>query len=302
MSASALICAGQGAQRAGGLADLPPSAKSVFDQASDLIGEDLWRIGISQDPADEHRLRQPSLLQPYLVAWSAAEWRAALEQGVAPPPDCVAGHSSGTNSALVLSGAVPFAEAVRFARLAGRNMDAACADQPGGLLALVGAGRDEALRICDASGARFANANAPDQTVLGGRGGALARAEAAAEAAGCQTIRLRVAGAFHTPAFRESDAANESLIDQLPIADSFTPIIGNRCGQLIETPAQLRDELRGQYTRPVEWLAVLETLRDRGVRTFITLGPGNAMAGLVRRFRRAAGADVRALRPLQHVK
>lgn len=302
MPPTALICPGQGAQRAGGVADLPPAAERVFDEASELIGEDLWRIGASRDPADEQRLRRPSLLQPYLVAWAVAEWRAAVEQGLAGQPDWVAGHSSGTNSALALSGAVPFADAVRFAHLAGRNMDAACDAHPGGLLAVVGAGRDGALGICEASGARFANHNAPDQTVLGGPGDALARAAAAAEAAGYQTVRLRAAGAFHTPAFRESDAASEALIEQLPIAERFTPIAGNRDGGLIEGAAGLREELRGQYTRPVEWLAALETLHGRGVRTFITLGPGNAMAGLVRRFRRAAGGGVRAVRPIQQIR
>jgi malonyl CoA-acyl carrier protein transacylase len=74
------------------------------------------------------------------------------------------------------------------------------------------------------------------------------------------------------------------LIDALPLRDGFTPLIGNAHGQLIQTPAELRDELRGQYTRPIHWVAALQTAYDLGVRRFAVLGPGNAMAGLVRRF------------------
>lgn len=299
----ALICPGQGAQRAGGLADLPRSARRAFDAASEAVGEDLRALGSSADAADEERLRSPSVLQPYLAAWAAAEWGAAVQQGLAPERvEFVTGHSSGMNSALALSGAVGLEEALRFARETGLRMDEACASHPGGLLAVVGAGRGEALRICEESGARFANHNAPDQTVLGGDAEAIDRAEREAEAAGHQTVRLRVAGAFHTEAFRESDRGNEALIEGLPIREGFTPIVGNCRGQLISTPEELREELRGQYTRPVEWMAVLETLHARGVRTYATLGPGNAMAGLVRRFGRARGEAIRTIRPIQQIR
>ena len=100
----------------------------------------------------------------------------------------------------------------------------------------------------------------------------------------CQAVELRVAGAFHTPAFEGSDGANRALIDSLPIAEDFVPIVGNREGQLIRTADELRAELRGQYVRPVEWHSVLGTLYESGVRRYRTLGPGNVMAGLVRRY------------------
>ena len=307
MAAAALICPGQGAQRAGGLEDLPGAAREVFAVGSDVVGADLWRLGMDQSAAAELELRRPSRLQPYLVCWAVAEWRAALEaERVPDAPDFVTGHSSGLNAAMVLSGAVSLDDGLRFAHACGLEMDRACEAGAGGLLALVGANREQAEALAVRSGAVLANHNADDQTVLGGPAEALDRVQAAQQAAGRgsepQAVRLRVAGAFHTDAFAASDRRSERWIAELPIAERFTPMIGNCGGQLIETPADLAAELRGQYSRPVEWLRVLETLERLGVRRYLTLGPGNAMAGLVRRYGRSRAGGVRVVRVAQHLQ
>lgn len=299
-----LICPGQGAQRAGGVADLaanridlPPAGREAFDLASSITDCDLWRLGLSADPADESALRQPSLLQPFLIAWAVAEHARAAER--IGSLSYVTGHSSGMNSAMVLAGAVGLETALSFAWQCGLNMDRDCAERPGGLLALVGAGREAAEAIAAESGAALANHNAPDQTVVGGPLDALTQASSAAPRHGSQAVALRVAGAFHTASFEDSDRANRELITALPIADRFTPIVGNHCGQIIETPAQLRDELCAQYVRPVEWLAVLETLYAHGIRRYISLGPGNVMAGLVRRYGKTVPDRIRIQRTSQ---
>lgn len=299
MDAAALICPGQGAQRAGGLVDLPPAAQEIFELGSAVVGVDLWRLGLDNSDEAELELRRPSRLQPYLICWAVAEWRAALEDGRSPAaPDFVTGHSSGLNSAVALSGAVELEDALRFAHACGLEMDRACDDGAGGLVALVGASREQAEALAARSGATLANHNASDQTVLGGYDDALEAVQAAHEAhdGSAQPVALRVAGAFHTEAFADSDRRSERWIEELPIAERFTPMIGNCRGQLIETPADLVAELRGQYSRPVEWLQVLETLDRLGVRRFLTLGPGNAMAGLVRRYGRANAGRVRVVR------
>ncbi len=284
-----LICPGQGAQRAGGVSDLadhflelPAGGQAAFRLASSIVGCDLWQLGSSGDPDDELALRQPSLLQPYLVAWAVAE-HARVANAIGRP-SFVTGHSSGMNSALALSGAVDLDSTLRFAWECGRNMDRDCADSPGGLLALVGAGREAAEAIAARSRASLANHNAPDQTVIGGSFESIESASLLAPSFDCQAVSLRVAGAFHTPSFESSDAANRALIDALPIVAGFTPIIGNHVGQIVSTAEELRDELRAQYIRPVEWLKALKTLYGAGARRFITLGPGNVMAGLVRRY------------------
>ena len=284
-----LICPGQGAQRAGGVTDLaasldqlPVEGRQAFRLASDIVDCDLWRLGLSTDHADEIKLRRPSLLQPFLVAWAVAE-HAAVRPRVGPL-SYVTGHSSGINSAMALSGAITVESALRFAWQCGKSMDQDCLERPGGLLALVGAGRESAEALAAQSGASLANHNAPDQTVIGGTHESLARAIRIAPEHGGQPVELRVAGAFHTSSFERSDASNRPLIDTLEIAEDFTPIVGNHMGQTIESSEQLRDELRSQYVRPVEWQSVLKTLYAAGVRRYLTLGPGNVMAGLVRRY------------------
>ncbi|MCY3920832.1 MAG: ACP S-malonyltransferase [Chloroflexi bacterium] len=288
-ASTVLICPGQGAQRAGGVTDLadavtelPNAGERAFALASSITGCDLWRLGLSDDPSDELALRQPSLLQPYLIAWAVAEHARVAER--IGPLRYITGHSSGMNSAIALSGAVDLETTLNFAWQCGLSMDRDCTEMPGGLLALVGAGRQAAEAIASESGASLANHNAPDQTVVGGTFQALERASALAPQHGGQAVQLRVAGAFHTPSFERSDKQNRELIAALPIAEEFTPIVGNHCGQLINSPQQLRDELCAQYVRPVEWLSALETLYAKGVRRYITLGPGNVMAGLVRRY------------------
>ncbi len=287
--ASVLICPGQGAQRAGGAADLasdldhlPSAGRQAFALASEITGHNLWQLGLSLDADDAAALQRPSLLQPYLVAWAIAEHAQIAER--IGRVDFVTGHSSGMNSAMALSGAIDASDALSFAYQSGRAMDHDCDDQPGGLLALVGAGRAAAEAIAEHSGGSLANHNAPDQTVLGGSFAALARAARLAPDFDCQVVELRVAGAFHTPSFERSDRANRALIERLPIAERFTPIVGNQRGQVITNAKQLHDELRSQYVRPVEWHAVLQTLHRSGVQRFVTLGPGNVMSGLVRRF------------------
>ena len=300
MSASALVCPGQGSQRVGGVADLPTTARAVFVEASEIVGVDLWALG--RDGPDE-QLARPSLLQPFLVAWARAEIEAARDR--TPELDAIAyllGHSSGENSALVLSGAAQFADAVRFAQRCGANLERACEETPGGLLALAGADRATAEAIAAEAGAVLANHNAEAQTVLGGARPSLQRAAQLAAARKVEAVELRVVGAFHTPAFAQADAANASLIDELPLAEPFTPLIGNAAGQLITDAAAIRAELHNQYSRPIEWVSALQTAYDRGVRTFVTLGPGNAMTGLVRRFARGAPQRVRFLRLLSRVQ
>ncbi len=278
----ALIAPGQGSQRPGGLVDLPPVAKAWFDRASALIDIDLWQAGLDWS---QEQLGRPSTLQPFLVAWGMSDFDAA--QGViaeAGEADFVLGHSSGQNTALVLSGALDFDDAIRFAHERGKHLDLGCETEPGALLALAGVDQSLADEMAAATQLQIANYNAPNQFVLGGPRAVAEEALNWADRRDIASVLLRVNGAFHTELFARSDELSLPLIDALPLRDGFTPLIGNARGQLIETAAELRDELRDQYTRPIHWVAALQTAYGQGVRRFAVIGPGNAMAGLVRRF------------------
>ncbi len=290
----ALLCPGQGAQRPGGVAKLPSEARAVFERASALIEIDLWEAGL-QWPAEA--LARPSVLQPLLVAWAVADYeRGRHERPDLPAIDYVLGHSSGENSALVLSGAVSFDEGIRFAHERGQQQDVACDEGTHGLLALAGLSREDAERVAAETGMALANHNAEDQTVLGGNKRDFARATSLVEARGGQALVLRLAGAFHTESMRKADEMTEPLIAALEIRAGFTPLIGNARGQLILDAAGVREELSMQYTRPIEWVAALRTAYACGVRTFIVTGPGNAMLGLVRRFARTVPEKLTAIR------
>ena len=132
--------------------------------------------------------------------------------------------------------------------------------------------------------------------MLAGELAAIASTTTVIEAAGGIAVRLRLAGAFHSDHFRRADERTQPLIDALPIARAFTPLIGNRAGQPIRDAEALRAELSMQYTRPVAWTNALQATYDAGVRTFLVTGPGNAMAGLVRRFGRTVDETLRTIR------
>ncbi|PZC44170.1 MAG: [acyl-carrier-protein] S-malonyltransferase [Chloroflexi bacterium] len=222
--------------------------------------------------------------------------RAQHSRADLPTPDFVLGHSSGQNSAMVLSGALPFDHAVRFAHQRGLLQDQACDAGSHGLLAVSGLGGAAVDRLAAAQRLVVANRNASDQFVLAGQLAAIASTTTVIEAAGGIAVRLRLAGAFHSEHFRRADEHTQPLIDALPIAGAFTPLIGNRSGQPIRDAQALRAELSMQYTRPVAWTNALQTTYDAGVRTFLVTGPGNAMAGLVRRFGRTVDETLRTIR------
>ena len=271
-----------------------PGALALFDRASALIDLDLWAAARDASP-DE--LARPSLLQPLLIAWALADVeRARSERPDLPTPDYCLGHSSGQNSALVLSGALPFDAALRFAHQRGLLQDDACVGGGRGLLAVSGISRPAVEALADGSGVVLANINATQQFVLGGAYTDLDRAAPRVEAAGGRAVRLRLAGAFHSEQFRAADEASEPLIAALPLAQAFTPLIGNARGQLIHDADAIRAELSMQFVRPVEWTAALSTAYAQGVRTFLVTGPGNAMAGLLRRFARTAPERLRIVR------
>lgn len=276
------------------MAELPASARATFDRASAAIGIDLWEAGLT---LDAEAIARPSVLQPLLVAWAVADYERAREGwGGLPTPDFVLGHSSGQNSALVLSGALPFEAALRFAYERGLHQDAACDRDAHGLLAVSGLEEGAVSALAGARGLVVANRNAADQFVLAGRDDAMTAALSDVTARGGRAVRLRLAGAFHSEHFRQADERSQALIDALPFAEGFTPLIGNRAGQRIDDAAGLRAELSMQYTRPVAWTAALATAYQEGVRTFAVTGPGNAMAGLVRRFGRTVEEPLRMVR------
>ena len=283
---SAWLFPGQGAQQVGMGRDLYeayPEAAAVFDEADAAIGRDLSRI-IFEGPDEELRQTvntQPAILVASLAAWSAA--RAVEHPALAAPPLCMAGHSLGEYSALAAAGSLTVAEAVRLVQRRGEEMQAAGEAQPGTLAAVLGLDEEVVAEICAEAGAELCNLNATGQIVVGGTPEAVERAAAAAEQGGARrVIRLNVGGAFHTSLMQPAAEQMASVLDGAEIADPQTPVIGNVEAAPLTTAAEVRKDLKAQIRRPVRWRDTVLAMRELGVETFVEIGPGTVLTGLVR--------------------
>ena len=286
MPGSAWLFPGQGAQQVGMGRDLYeayPEAAAVFDEADAAIGRDLSRI-IFEGPDDELRQTvntQPAILVASLAAWSAA--RAAQHPALAAQPLCMAGHSLGEYSALVAAGSLTVSEAVRLVQRRGELMQAAGEQHPGTLAAVLGLDENAVAALCAETGAELCNLNATGQIVVGGTPEAVDRAVIAAEAAGARrVIRLNVGGAFHTSLMQPAAEQMAPVLDAAEIADPQVPIIGNVEAAPLTTAAEVREDLKAQIRRPVRWRDTVLAMREMGVETFVEIGPGAVLTGLVR--------------------
>lgn len=286
MSASAWLFPGQGAQQVGMGRDLYESyaeAAAIFDEADVAIGRPLSRI-LFEGPDEQLRQTvntQPAILVASLAAWAAAQ--AAGHAAMAEPPVCLAGHSLGEYSALVAAQSLTVSEAVRLVAQRGERMQAAGEAQPGTLAAVLGMDEAAVKAICTETGAELCNLNATGQIVVGGTLEAVDRCTAAAEARGARrVVRLNVGGAFHTSLMAPAAEEMAPLLDAAEIADPQTPVIGNVEATALTTAEAVREDLKAQIRRPVRWRDTILTMRELGVQTFVEIGPGTVLTGLVR--------------------
>ena len=286
----AYVFPGQGAQWVGMGSDLYHSfstAKAVFDQADRVLGFPLSRLCF-EGPEDE--LRQTINAQPAIVATSFACLKAmddADGSSRLPPAAFVAGHSLGEYTALAAAGVLDFADTVYLARERGRLMHEAGLRQPGGMVAVLGLDEASLAEVCRQTGARIANINCPGQLVISGGEEELARATELAKSKGAaRAIRLQVSGAFHTPAMQPAVDGMALVIASLSFRQPSVPIIGNTSAEPLTTGEQVKAELLTQLCNCVQWQRSIEYMVANGAATFIEIGPGKVLAGLVKRINR----------------
>jgi [acyl-carrier-protein] S-malonyltransferase len=291
MSKIGLLFAGQGAQSVGMGRDLAEQfavAANLFREADEILGRKLTEI-IWNGPIED--LTQTSNCQPALFVHGLACLAVLRELAGEFAVDSAAGLSLGEMTAHASAGTFDFATGVKLVQRRGELMDEACAATVGGMAAMVGALENEVRQLAADEDVDIANINTPTQIVISGE---LAKVEAAVGVAKEHGVRratmLNVAGAYHS---RLMESAYQKLGEELvnlPIQRPRFPVMSNVTGGEVENPEEIRRTLQDQVTGTVRWVDCMEAMLARGCETFIELGPGGVLAGLLQRI--SKGADV----------
>ncbi len=291
----AMVFPGQGSQFVGmgrAIFDASAAARRIFDQADGILGIPLSRLCF-EGPAPE--LEDTINAQPAILTVSAATLEAIKERtqavGEKITPMVVAGHSLGEFSALIAAGALDFATALPLVRERGRLMKEAGEERPGGMAAVIGLDEETLAAVCAEAEREgviaIANANCPGQTVISGELGALVRAMDLAKARGAKRVaRLGVSIASHSPLMARASAQLGELVGKVPLRQPQVPIVANITGQVITTADEIRQELAHQVERPVNWTRSVREMVNAGASTFVEVGPGQVLSGLIRRVSR----------------
>ncbi len=280
---TAYVFPGQGAQTVGMGRDLfesRPICRDLFLTADAAVGFPLSRLCFE---GPEEELRQTINVQPAIVTVSLALLAAARDMGLAPPL-MVAGHSLGEYSALAAAGAIEVADVIRLARARGRLMHEASLQQPGAMLALLGADAAQANALAEASGAEVANYNCPGQIVISGHRDRIAAAgEKAKDFGVARAVPLAVSGAFHSELMQPAVEGMIPVLDAITFKDPDCPVIANTTGAPLTRGADIKDELLAQLRNSVRWQTTVEYMLAQGVERFYEIGPGKVLSGLVRK-------------------
>lgn len=291
MSKVAYVFPGQGSQYIGMGKDLYEkygSARRVFHTADEVLGFAFSELIFNGDAAD---LTRTVNAQPALLTMSIACLEAAKEAGALPEASYMAGHSLGEYSALVAAQAMDFKTALTLTRERGRLMFEAGERMPGTMAAVIGLDRETLAQICGETGAYIANLNCPGQIAVSGTHESVKAACELAKARGAKmTVPLQVSGAFHSPLIRSAADALGPQIDAAEICGPAVPVIGNTGAQELTSAEDIRAELANQICTCVRWEESVRFMLSRGVDTFIEIGPGKVLSGLLRRIDKTAAA------------
>jgi len=290
MGKIAFVFPGQASQYPGmgkELADNHPVAQAVFDEADKALGFSISQMCFA---GTEEDLKLTANTQPAILTVSVAAHRALMEKGIAP--DFVAGHSLGEYSALVAAGSLKFSDAVQIVRQRGTYMQEAVPSGEGAMAAIMGLSPavvlDACKRAAEGKVCSPANLNSPEQTVISGHADAVKRAvEIASQLGAKRAVVLPVSAPFHCALMMPAQEKLEKDLRKTEFAAPRFPLVTNVDADTEISGDEARDALIRQVTNPVRWEESVRELFDEGVNTFIEVGPGRVLSGLLRQIERS---------------
>ncbi|TKB59787.1 MAG: ACP S-malonyltransferase [Nitrospira sp.] len=277
---------GQGSQSVGmgkALYDAHSSLKPVYDEASTVLGYDIAKLCFT-GPAE--RLNLTEFTQPALLVSSVAAWKLFEPVGISPV--AVAGHSLGEYSAMVAAGGVSFRDAVGLVQKRGRYMSEAVAPGTGLVAALLGLNAEVVKEVCRMASSvgvvAAANFNSPGQVVIAGERAAVERAIELAKTQGCKkAIPLPVSVPVHTPLMQQAADRLAKDLATVRWSDLSAPLVNNAEAKAISRAGEIQASLVRQLPSSVLWEDTVQTMGRMGVTTFVEIGPGTVLTGLIRR-------------------
>jgi [acyl-carrier-protein] S-malonyltransferase len=286
----AFLFPGQGSQVVGMGKDLAahhPVARQTFEEADDALGVKISQLCF-RGPEDVLRLTENT--QPAILAASVAAWRVLQEKGIKPA--LVAGHSLGEYSAHVAAGTMSFADAVRTVRNRGQYMQEAVPVGTGSMAAILGMAPEAVANVCsDAAQGEVceaANINSPEQIVISGNVAPIERAVKLANERGAKRAKvLPVSAPFHCSLMKPAQQRLAVVLESLQMAPPRFAVVCNVSARPVEDPESAREALVRQVTGSVRWSESMQWLITHGVQTFVEVGPGKVLGGLMRQIDRS---------------
>jgi [acyl-carrier-protein] S-malonyltransferase len=289
---TAFLFPGQGSQSVGmgqALAQQYPIARETFQQADEILGIPLTQLAWE---GPEEKLNDTINTQPALMVHSVAALRVLEQQFPEFTPAFVAGHSMGELSALVAAKILPFEAALKLARRRGELMKQAGEISPGGMAAILGLDIPTLDEICALASdeneiVQVANDNCPGQVVISGAKPALERAMSLASEAGAKrVVPLAISIAAHSPLMTHAQEGFNQAVEAAPIQTATIPLIGNVTAKPLRGEAEIRADLQAQLRSRVRWTETIQFLQAQGINTFVEIGNGEVLCGLVKRIDR----------------